>query len=310
MYKESFADGELSALAPPDLSPDAVSKRSSFIGFLGTVMSLLLLFVAAAEYRNLNIGSLEGMLPSNPIFWLAFVACYLTGPVGDWVIFRRLWQIPLSGLAPLIRKLVSNELVFGYLGEAQFYTWARARAQMTAAPFGAIKDVALLSALVGNLATLLLMVASWSLLTSEPIGTETHRTFLSLGAVLVTSFAMFLFRQKLFTLRKNELYFIAAVHSARTAASLFLGALLWHLALPRIALSMWLVMAALRMLVSRLPFVPNKDLVFAGFAVFLLGHEPQVGALMTMMAALMLAAHIIVGAVFAIIYLARIETAR
>jgi hypothetical protein len=178
---------------------------------------------------------------------------------------------------------------------------------MTAAPFGAIKDVALLSALVGNVATLLLLAVAWPLITAGAIGIEMRSAFLSLGVVLLTSFAMFLFRQKLFTLPRTELWFIAMVHAIRTSASLVLGAVLWHLALPQIAIGMWLVMSALRMLVSRLPFVPNKDLVFAGLAVFLVGFEPQVGALMTMMAALTLAAHVVVGAGFAIAELARVE---
>jgi hypothetical protein len=181
---------------------------------------------------------------------------------------------------------------------------------MTAAPFGAIKDVALLSALVGNVATLLLLAVSWPLVTADAIGIQMHTAFLSLGVVLLTSFAMFLFRQKLFTLSRGELGFIAAIHVVRTGASLVLGAVLWHLVLPQIAIGMWLVMSALRMLVSRLPFVPNKDLVFAGLAVFLLGLEPQVGVLMTMMAALTLATHIAVGAGFAIVDLARGEAER
>jgi hypothetical protein len=233
----------------------------------------------------------------------------MTGPIGDWVIYRKLWGIPGSGLAALIRKLVSNELVFGYLGEAQFYAWARARAHLTAAPFGAIKDVALLSALVGNVATVLLLVFAWPMLTKQSAGMEMRSAFLSLSFVLVTSFAMVLFRRKLFTLPRDELWFISIVHAVRTAASVVLGALLWHLVLPQIGLGLWLILSALRMLVTRLPFLPNKDLVFAGLAVVLLGHEPQVGALMTMVAAVTLAAHVVVGACFALADLVQPERA-
>jgi hypothetical protein len=59
-------------------------------------------------------------------------------------------------------------------------------------------------------------------------------------------------------------------------------------------------MSAFRMLVSRLPFVPNNEILFAGLVVFLLGHEPQVGELMTMIAALRLGTHLVVGAGLAI----------
>ena len=59
-----------------------------------------------------------------------------------------------------------------------------------------------------------------------------------------------------------------------------LTALMWHLAMPAVALSWWLLLATMRMLLSRLPFVPNKDIVFAGIAVLLVGHDLEIAALM------------------------------
>jgi hypothetical protein len=251
--------------------------------------------------------TLRHMLPRKALFWLIFAAYYLSGPIGDWAIYRRLWRIPWSGFAALVRKLVSNELIFGYLGEAQFYAWARTRGNISGTPFGAIKDVALLSALVGNVATVALLAITWPLVMSDAAGIGLRDAFLSMGIVLLSSLAIFFFRQKLFTLPRRELWYIALIHSARTVWALVLGAALWHLALPRIPLAMWMVMSALRMLVSRLPFIPNKDLVFAGLAVFLVGLEPEIGTLMTMMATLTLATHVLVGGCFALADLARLE---
>ena len=51
--------------------------------------------------------------------------------------YRKLWGLPFSGIAALLRKMVSNELLLGYLGEVQFYAWARSRLNMATAPFGA-----------------------------------------------------------------------------------------------------------------------------------------------------------------------------
>jgi hypothetical protein len=134
---------------------------------------------------------------------------------------------------------------------------------------------------------------------SLEVGIEARSAFLSGGVVLLSSLGMILFRQKLFTLPASELWFIAMIHAARTVVALLLGALLWHIVLPQISLEIWLELSALRMLVSRLPFVPNNDILFAGLAALLLGHEPKIGALMAMMAAMTLAAHLVVGASFA-----------
>jgi hypothetical protein len=55
------------------------------------------------------------------------------------------------------------------------------------------------------------------------------------------------------------------------------------------------LLAAVRLLLSRLPLLPNKDLVFAGVAVVMIGRAAGIDALMTMMASLILATHLIVG---------------
>jgi hypothetical protein len=99
----------------------------------------------------------------------------MVGPVSEWVIYRHLWRIPFSGLGALLRKLVSNELLLGYLGEVQFYAWARARLNMVAAPFGAIKDVTILSALTGNIVTLVMLAGAWRLISSGAFGMEGAR---------------------------------------------------------------------------------------------------------------------------------------
>ena len=44
--------------------------------------------------------------------------------------------------------------------------------------------------------------------------------------------------------------------------------------MPSVAIGMWLFLSAGRMLVSRLPLLPNKDLLFANFAILLIGAGP------------------------------------
>jgi hypothetical protein len=87
----------------------------------------------------------------------------------------------------------------------------------------------------------------------------------------------------------------------RIAAVVVLSAWMWHLVLPAVEVTLWIVMATLRMLVSRLPLLPNKDVVFAGIAVFLLGNELEIASLMTLMAVLLLVTHLVVGALFAVL---------
>ncbi len=131
------------------------------------------------------------------------------------MIFRRLWRLPAAGFAALLRKTVYNELVLGYLGETWFYTWARRRAGLAADPFGAIKDVAILSALAGNLVTLVLIAALWPLVRETVIGAGTRTLVLSLAPVVLISLGVLAFRRQVFSLARGELAFVGAIHLLR-----------------------------------------------------------------------------------------------
>jgi hypothetical protein len=285
-------------------------QGSRLAGLFSMLVSLALLVVVAVQFADISFAEVSGMIPTNPLFWLVFAGYYLAGPVSEWFIYKRLWTMPLAGLGALLRKLVSNEILLGYLGEAQFYGWARSRLKFVTAPFGAIKDVTILSALAGNFATLAMLAWAWPLIASGMLGLEGRTVFVSLGVVLVTSFLILLFRQKLFSLPKRDLWFITGVHLVRIAAVVVLSAWMWHLVLPAVEVTLWIVMATLRMLVSRLPLLPNKDVVFAGIAVFLLGNELEIASLMTLMAVLLLVTHLVVGALFAVLDLIDAEKVR
>lgn len=279
-----------------DLEP-LVEGGRNWTKWAGPLISFLILAAVAYQLRYLDRHSLMMLLPSNPLFWAAFIASYLVSPVIEWVIFRRLWSLPPSGFAALLRKLVSNEILLGYLGEVYFYAWARRNAQITTAPFGAIKDVTILSAFTGNLFTLVMVMLSAPLLLSLHLRINPVAFLGSALLILGTSAAAMLLRRRIFTLPRRELLFIARAHSVRIVVSAFLAAVAWHLLLPSVTLSWWLMLVTARQLLSRLPFMPNKDIVFAGLAVFLVGSGHQIVAAVTLLATLTLVLHILVGSV-------------
>ncbi|MEJ2408585.1 MAG: hypothetical protein P8Y48_04385 [Novosphingobium sp.] len=277
------------------------------IAILPMIFTALIAGAVVLELRGMDIWRVLSMVPRSPAFWTVFACFYLTGPVCEWLIYRHLWKLPAAGFVALLRKLVCNELLLGYLGEAYFYTWARRRTAMTAAPFAAIKDVSILSAMAGNGVTLLLLTIVWPMIQSTPLGHQNGPIIMSLAAVLATSMAAMAFRRRIFSLSRSDLGFILGMHVSRIAASTMLSAWLWHMVLPDVTIIWWLFLVCLRLLISRLPFMPNKDVVFAAVAVFALGHETNIATLMTMMASAILLAHMAVGAVVVVAGLARPE---
>lgn len=286
-----------SADVPGMIAPEPLRRASrKWTTGAGPTISLLILGAVAYQLRTLDLRQLLALLPASPFFWLVFLLYYCASPASEWLIFRRLWALPAAGFQALLRKRVSNELLLGYLGEVYFYAWARRHAHIVAAPFGAIKDVAILSAVAGNVFTLLLVLVTAPLLRALPIGLNGVHFTASAVVILTSSLAIFGFRRKLFTLPRRELWFVISIHSVRIVISILLAALMWHLVLPTVELAWWLVLGTLRQLLSRLPFLPNKDVIFAGVASFLVGTHSQIPDAVALVSALIVAAHLVVGA--------------
>jgi hypothetical protein len=273
--------------------------------FVAPAFSLALLAAVAWQFRRLDLPNLRALMPTGIGFWLAFAVYYFMSPATEWVIFRRLWNIPASGFIALVRKLVSNEILLGYVGELYFYTWARRNAHITAAPFGAIKDVTILSGLVGNFVTLAMVIIAAPLFGALHLGIPARSFVGSTIVVLGISLGILVLRNRLFTLPRKELWRIAGLHLARVMTTTIVAAVMWHLLLPDVALSWWLLLGTLRLLVSRLPLLPNKDVVFAGLASFLVGNDVPLATAMALMAALILATHLLLAAILAAADLAR-----
>jgi hypothetical protein len=286
-------------VAAATLRPQDRSRWPGGVHLLTSVLSLLVIASVVYETRAVDLRAMLALLPSSPLFWTVFAASYLVVPWTDWVIFHRLWNVGAAAFGALLRKVIYNELLLGYLGEAYFYTWARRHVGLDAAPFGAVKDVAILSAVAGNIITLLMLSIAWPLASATELGLQTRSVVLSLGVVAVTSMAALLWRQKIFSLSREQLWFIFATHVGRILAVTAFSALLWHLVLPAVPLVSLLLLATIRLLISRLPFVPNKDVVFAGLAVFMLGREVEIASLLKFMAGVILLTHLLVGTAFA-----------
>ncbi|WP_425231073.1 hypothetical protein [Sphingomonas sp.] len=289
-------------VGPADPLPAATGNaapdwRERLATWAGAALSVAVLIVVARQLGGGGIARLAEAATGSPAFWAAFVLTYMATPACDWLIFRRLWRLPGTGLLALLRKEVSNELLFGYAGDAQFYLWARRHVAMSGSPFGAVKDVAVLSAVAGNVATLAMMAATAPMLAHFADRPGAEAFVGSVAVVVAISLALFLFRRAVFSLPARELRAVFAIHCLRIALHIGLSALTWHLLLPSVPLAAWMALATLRQMVTRLPLVSNKDILFAGLATFLLGRAGGVADAIATLASLTVGAHLLVGAV-------------
>lgn len=265
---------------------------------LGLLLSAVIAALLARAVADLGWGAVVDALPANPLFYLLLVAAYLTLPGSELLIFRRLWGLRWPALGVFVKKRVLNDAVAGYAGEAWLYLWARGRAPLKARALAGVKDVAITSALAGNLATLLLVLIALPLMQDGTLARALSGEAARMGAygvalVMGASVVVLLLRGRVLSLPPRDNLMAFGIACGRLLAAGLLVLLAWWIALPHIPLAMWLLLGALRLVISRLPLIPNKDLLFTAVAVSLTGPaQPQVAALLAACAALTLIFHV------------------
>ena len=153
--------------------------------------------------------------------------------------------------------------------------------------------MAILSAIAGNAITLLMIVRAAPYGAHLLSGEQMRKLLLSTAFIFATSLPFLLFSKRVFTLSRPRLWWVFGVHCGRLVAGSVLIALAWHWALPGVPVAMWLLLAAARLLVSRLPLLPNKDLIFANVAILLIGRGDALASLIALTAALILLVHVV-----------------
>ncbi|MGN7998379.1 hypothetical protein [Sphingomonas sp. 22176] len=274
----------------------SATTRERLLAIVGLAFSAVILIAVFWQLDGLDFTVLT-QTPTDPLFWLVFVATYALSPFMDWLILRRIWGLGAAAFPALLRKQAANEVVLGYSGDAQLYVWARRTLGPEGRPFETLRDVAVTSALAGNLVTLAMLVLNAPIVQGLARGTLFTTLLISTATIVLSSLAIFFFRRMVFALPPRQLAATIGIHTARILLSLLLTALLWKLLLPSISMAALFLVGTLRMMISRLPFIPAREALLAPLIVALLGDAAGLAGAVLFVATLMLAAHVVVGAV-------------
>lgn len=233
-------------------------------------------------YRLTNVGWGEVLqnLPESPWFYFFFVLRFLALPVSELAIYEIMWQTPLlRHFFVFIRKRVYNFAVMGYSGEAFLTLWARRRLNLSDKKIiVGVKDNNLLSAFASNSATVILI---FFLATTDGLRLALE-AFPGAGILFALAFLsattlavlVMIFRRRLIALPPKIMPVLLSVHAIRQILIIGLHAAMYAAALPGAPLQAWLVFIAMQLVLSRIPFLPNQDVVYLTAALTL---SPIVG---------------------------------
>ncbi len=254
--------------------------------FVGVVIFLVI------QLSEVGWGEVFAALPESPWFYAIFTLRYFAQPLTEIPAYEIVWRTPLwRHWTAFLRKRVYNFAVMGYSGEAFFTLWARRTLNLSDRDIVVgVKDNNLVSALVSNAATAAIVAALFFLgdlqreIDAIPGGAALFALAFVSAASLAVAVAMF--RRHLIQLPKGMTRKIIAINAGRIALVFVLHAMLYQAAIPSAPLAAWLMFIALQLVLSRIPFVPNQDIVFLTAALSL---APEIGAPEAAIAGMLLA---------------------
>lgn len=231
--------------------------------FFAAMFAWLVLKVRAIGWREIAAN-----LPVNPLFYALFVLNFLVLPASETIVFRRIFQQRLPGAFPiLIRKRIYNSALVGYSGELMFMVWLKRTVGMrTKQILIGLKDNAILSAVSSGVVTAGLLVAFALAGNGRRIASWLHPApMLVIAGLLGAAFVvplLYRLRRQLIAMPARRAAGVLGIHVSRVALVVVVQALQWAVVLPQESIRTWLVFLTAQMVISRLPIVPNRDLLF------------------------------------------------
>ncbi|GAB5521128.1 MAG: hypothetical protein RhofKO_33790 [Rhodothermales bacterium] len=261
---------------PPAPSDVAAADRYALLRKIAQAGLLIgILVYLAYRLSDIGWGEVWANLPTEPLFYGLFVLLYLSIPIGEVFIYGYLWPKPkLCWLPMFIKKRVYNKDVMGYSGEVYLFMALQDRvAEGKRAIARIVRDVNVLSVVASTFIALVLLALflTQGRLSLSMLGLD--RTGVLIGAVVVIAVGIgaWQFRRHLFSLSRRQSLVLLGIFCIRLVLAQAVQIAMWRVALPEVELSVWFTYAAIGLMLSRIPFLPNQDLIFLGIGVELSG---------------------------------------
>lgn len=242
------------------------------------LLQAAIVLVLVWQILDIGLHNILAELPSQPLFYIIFLMIYFALPVTEFLTYGRHWKLGFwQSQSIFLKKRVYNKTVIGYSGEVQLFFWLQKELGIDRKEaFEVVRDNNTLSTLASTgvaVVLLAIFVASGQLAIFEWIDYRLDVLIPVVAAVLIAAVLIFRkYRQYLFSMTRKEAVPVFLLHTGRMLLLTFLQVLQWYVVMPEVAFEIWFTLVALQLILSRIPFLPNKDLVFIGTSLELGRH--------------------------------------
>lgn len=248
-----------------------LTKKPWFNTFSRLFRKALLMFIVGIIIYNLYLigwDELWRSLPTQPMFYILFIFIFLSQPIAEMFIYRLVWPLKKRSIfKAMLTKRVYNEEVMGYSGEFYLLTWARKHLEETDWKILAhIRDNNILSSITSTGVAFFLfgILVFTGVIDSGLLIDNVNLIYVAVGSVVALALILVAvqFRRYIFTLPLKKALIILSIYFSRFIIHHGLLMAQWAIVIPDTPISVWFILVMLIIIVNRIPFLPNHDLVF------------------------------------------------
>ena len=263
----------------------------------GLLFTIGIVAYLAYKLTLIGWGKVLQALPASPWFYVLMLGMFFCLPIFQMLIYRVAWGGRTAAwplFLALLNKRALDKDVLGYSGEVYLYVWARKHVGLPEKEIlHTLKDNVILSSTASTAMAAVLLAIFFT--TGQ---VHLPEKWIRSGVLLITVFSfvivpasvlVYKFRKSILFLPMKQALKIFALHIGRLLVVQSLQVIQWVVVMPDIPLKNWLTLLAAQIIISRLPLVPNRDLIFIGTG---LGLATFINIETSAMAGLLLAASV------------------
>lgn len=261
VLKKYFTNIELWANSP---------TGKTILNILKYALQAGIILILIYQIIDIGLGNILSHLPTHPLFYVFFFLLYFTLPITEYFTYNVSWKIGFwESQSIFLKKRIYNKTVLGYSGEVQLFFWLEKHVGVPKKEaFKIVRDNNTLSTLASTFVAISLLSVfffSGQLAIFDWITVEISTYVIVLLIAVVVILILFKrLRQMLFSMNRQDSFKIFGLHSLRMFMLTIFQVLQWYVVLPEVGFQIWFTLVAMQLILSRVPFLPNKDLIFIG----------------------------------------------
>lgn len=241
-----------------------------FFQFGSYLIQAVVIGVILYQLTDIGWNNFFSSLPTHPGFYLLFLFIYFLLPFAEIIAYKIIWNLKFIKSIPIfIKKRIFNKDVMGYSGELVLMQWAVSSKSVNGKEaFKDIRDMNIISSAASTLVALgilIIFIATGTIRVMDYLFSRSIWDYvIALFFVTLLLLTAYRFRSYLFSMPLKPAAKVFSIHFIRMLLVYCAQIFQWHLVLPDISLEVWFTFLSINIVISRIPFIPNHELVATG----------------------------------------------